>query len=116
MVLLVATAVGLEHWKSNVTPSLVIIKVQRDVNIEKKCNAFLSHHLLPERLTSKLRNKQVVNTPTDDIQTWYICEEREYGNMIMYSNEDCLIGWFHYGCVNVKRKPMGRWLCPRCKK
>ncbi|WAR26954.1 ING4-like protein [Mya arenaria] len=102
------------------TPSLVIIRVQRDSqfidNLEKKCNAFLSHHLLPELMTSKLRNKQVVNTPTEDVQTWCICEEREYGKMILCSNEDCQIGWCHYGCVNVKRKPRGRWLCPRCKK
>ncbi|WAR11613.1 hypothetical protein MAR_025793, partial [Mya arenaria] len=92
------------------TPSLVIIRVQRYSqfidNLEKKCNAFLSHHLLPEFMTSKLRNKQVVNTPTEDVQTWCICEEREYGKMILCSNEDCQIGCqCHYGCVNVKRKP-----------
>ena len=24
--------------------------------------------------------------------------------------------WFHYACVGVKRKPVGAWYCPNCKR
>lgn len=104
------------------TPVLVIVRVGWESDflekLQRKCSAFLKDYLLPELLTSRLKDKQMSN-PTieqyEQLQRWCICKEPEYGKMIMCSHEGCQIGWFHYRCVDVKRKPRGKWLCPRCK-
>ncbi|KAK6186622.1 hypothetical protein SNE40_005911 [Patella caerulea] len=62
--------------------------------------------------TSALNNQDKVN----DFVTWCICSEPEYGGrMIKCDNSDCPYGWFHYKCVNVRRKPRGQQFCLNCK-
>ena len=83
--------------------TLVILRVLRDdtfCDIQfHKCTAFVQEHIVPEILSRKLMDKPV-----------------EYGKMIICDNETCDIGWYHYGCINMKRKPRGRWICPKFKK
>lgn len=50
----------------------------------------------------------------DDDKTWCICNQTSYGDMIACDNQECKFEWFHYQCVGVKKKPIGRWFCPIC--
>ena len=50
-----------------------------------------------------------------DDQVWCICRKEEYGRMILYENNNCKIGWFHFGCVGLSRKPPGMWYCAECR-
>ena len=38
-----------------------------------------------------------------------------HGEMIGCDNDLCPIEWFHFNCVQLSRKPRGRWYCPRCR-
>ena len=40
-----------------------------------------------------------------DDQVWCVCRKEEYGRMILCENNNCKIGWFHFGCVGLSRKP-----------
>ena len=37
-------------------------------------------------------------------------KELEYGKIVLCSNDECPIGWFHYECVHMNRKPKAKWL------
>ena len=95
--------------------------------IEKSKHFFLSR-VLPKILTgmlgSSLRHKSgnnegdEPNEPNEDNEQelFCLCNQPEYGKMIACENVGCDIVWFYYACVNVKRKPRGRWFCPDCKR
>ena len=87
----------------------------------RRCSLFFQKYVVPELLTKKLMDKPLsdestVTSDRVDMPKWCLCGEPEYGKMIICDNDACGIGWFHYPCVNVKRKPRGRWFCPNCKK
>jgi hypothetical protein len=44
-----------------------------------------------------------------------ICEEISYGDMVCCDNDLCPNEWFHFGCVSLRKKPKGKWYCPRCR-
>ncbi|XP_052245711.1 uncharacterized protein LOC127854658 [Dreissena polymorpha] len=100
--------------------SMLIVRIFRDNvlidKLQKCCQDFLKNHLVPEIFTQCLKNKETtaIKHKESDV-LWCICNEPEYGKMIMCSNEECLKGWYHYGCVNIKRKSRGKWVCARCK-
>ena len=53
--------------------------------------------------------------PIDPSEPIYcICRQMAYGSMIACDNEDCPVEWFHYGCVNLTKKPKNEWLCRTC--
>jgi hypothetical protein len=53
--------------------------------------------------------------PIDPSEPLYcLCRQTAYGNMIACDNDDCPTEWFHYGCVNLTKKPKNEWLCPSC--
>lgn len=35
--------------------------------------------------------------------------------MVECSNKNCLVQWFHFGCVGIKSAPRGLWYCPTCR-
>lgn len=45
-----------------------------------------------------------------------ICRRTAFGEMIACDNEDCLIEWFHFPCVGMKKLPQKGtlWYCPDC--
>ena len=43
-----------------------------------------------------------------------ICGDPEYGKMLQCRNIDCEIGSYHHGCVEICRKPKGKWVCRDC--
>lgn len=101
-------------------PSLVVVRILRDQpfidHMVAKCDLFITNYVIPELLTGKLKDVCRSGQPAEEKTLWCICSEPEYGKMIQCNNGECQIGWFHYSCVNVKRKPRGKWLCPKCKK
>ena len=105
--------------------TLGIVRVFKDdgfcEQLFAKCSSFLQKHVVPEILTRTLMDKPIsagTDVPYDisEMPKWCLCNEPEYGKMIICDNDACGIGWFHYPCVNIKRKPRGRWCCPNCKK
>lgn len=46
-----------------------------------------------------------------------VCRRIAFGEMIACDNEDCLIEWFHFPCVGLKkqRKKGELWYCPDCR-
>lgn len=49
-------------------------------------------------------------------KTFCLCNRKSYGDMIACDNDNCLFQWFHYKCVDIKKKPLGKWYCDMCKK
>ncbi|KAL4312775.1 hypothetical protein GQ457_01G032850 [Hibiscus cannabinus] len=46
--------------------------------------------------------------------TYCLCNQVSYGEMVACDNPDCKIEWFHFGCVDLKDQPKGKWYCPDC--
>jgi hypothetical protein len=81
----------------------------------------VKEYLDSELLTKELENELVISVVVDDHESnnneserWCICGEPEYGRMIKYDKDQCSFTWFHYRCVNIKRKPRGKWFCESC--
>ncbi|XP_041374186.1 uncharacterized protein LOC121387226 [Gigantopelta aegis] len=111
------------YTKCKPAPSMVIVRLSIDVDfcqsLIAKCEHFVNNFVKNELVSRKLENQPVVtSTHKEDNsdQTWCICAEVEYGRMIKCDNEDCPYQWFHYKCVNIRRKPRGKWFCASCDK
>ena len=58
------------------------------------------------------------HTNTNSSKEMYcVCNGPDNGRiMILCENEHCSSGtWFHFECLNIIRKPRGKWFCPNCK-
>ena len=44
-----------------------------------------------------------------------LCNQQEFGLMVVCNKMDCTITWFHLACVGLKAAPKGKWICPRCE-
>ncbi|CAI4051411.1 hypothetical protein SKDZ_15G2150 [Saccharomyces kudriavzevii ZP591] len=44
-------------------------------------------------------------------EVYCFCRNVSYGAMVACDNVDCPFEWFHYGCVNLKQAPRGKWFC-----
>jgi hypothetical protein len=80
-----------------------------------KCKNFFMKCVLPELLTRKISRSLTDCTNNEEEIIYCICREPAYGRMVQCSNEDCPHVWFHFQCMNIRRKPRGRWCCPACK-
>lgn len=43
-----------------------------------------------------------------------LCNQVSYGEMVACDNPECMVEWFHYGCVGITAPPKGKWYCPTC--
>lgn len=50
-----------------------------------------------------------------DEPTYCLCKQVSFGDMIGCDNDKCTVEWFHFGCVQLKSKPKGKWYCPLCR-
>uniref|UniRef100_A0AC34G5M0 PHD-type domain-containing protein n=1 Tax=Panagrolaimus sp. ES5 TaxID=591445 RepID=A0AC34G5M0_9BILA len=70
-------------------------------------------------MTKKVLRKssQQQKDETEEEETYCICKEISYGEMICCDNEGCKIQWFHFGCVGLKIKPKRglNWYCIDCR-
>ncbi|CBY09529.1 unnamed protein product [Oikopleura dioica] len=61
-------------------------------------------------------NQKVTDMPVDPNEpTYCFCNRVAFGDMVGCDNPNCLIDWFHFDCVGLKRKPVGDWFCETCK-
>lgn len=44
-----------------------------------------------------------------DEETYCLCGQISYGEMILCENDLCGIEWFHFSCVSLQSKPKGKW-------
>lgn len=51
-----------------------------------------------------------------DEETYCICNQVSYGEMIGCDNDNCKTEWFHFSCMSLTSKPKGEWFCPDCIK
>jgi len=116
-----------------------VVWSQQDIHIERilpnrefwdsistAASAFFQQALLPELVANYYSRTAAANTQDIEAatssnsvhldQTWCSCNGKEEGRMIACDNSDCLIEWFHYQCVGIKRKSKGKWYCPQCRK
>lgn len=44
------------------------------------------------------------------------CNEVSYGDMVACDDAQCNVEWFHFECVGLLSKPMGKWFCAKCSR
>ncbi|XP_061703411.1 uncharacterized protein LOC133515122 [Syngnathoides biaculeatus] len=102
---------------------MAIVRIPRDdkfiSTLLSKCDTFFCDHVLPEVVSRKLENSRPELRdfiPDKELveNVWCYCQEEAHGRMIMCDGADCPYTWFHYGCVDIRRKPKGSWFCPSC--
>lgn len=58
---------------------------------------------------------QSKNSSEENSETFCICRGGSYGDMIECDSNPCPHGeWFHFDCVGLEEKPVGKWFCPDC--
>lgn len=74
-----------------------------------------SHSTSATPLITMATDMNVLDMPVDPNEpTYCLCHQVSYGEMIGCDNNDCMIEWFHFGCVGLTTKPKGKWYCPKC--
>ena len=74
---------------------------------------FVVNHLIPELLIRKLRNEAALPEHHTSLPVCK-CKRPSFGKMIQCGSGKCETEWFHYECVELVRKPRGKWLCSDC--
>lgn len=78
------------------------------------CEKFFVQYILPELISRRLENTEEAEVTPQEESLYCLCNQPKSGRMVACSNTDCEIAWFHYKCLNIRRKPKGKWLCPDC--
>ena len=95
------------------TKGVFVETIGEDVNLQSeiidKCKHFFITYIIPELLTHRLKNGLQISSELE--KTYCFCGKGEEGLMIACDNPSCQLEWFHYKCVNIKRKPKGSWYC-----
>ncbi|BHF79498.1 Ras-related protein Rab-6A [Sparganum proliferum] len=48
-------------------------------------------------------------------RVYCLCKKISFGEMIACDSKRCPIEWFHFGCVDIRVQPKGKWYCPQCR-
>ncbi|CAN7946809.1 unnamed protein product [Ixodes hexagonus] len=95
--------------------SLVTITIQRDEQLWEelltKLESFFLRHILPELVTRRLDP----DVGRSAVALYCTCKKPQKGRMIACDSDTCTTIWYHYRCVNLKRKPSKKWYCSSCK-
>jgi inhibitor-of-growth protein 1 len=81
-------------------------KAARKTNVKQNTAA-----AVPEQVPGVIQD----DTIDPDEETYCLCGQISYGEMILCENDLCPIEWFHFSCVSLQSKPKGRWFCPQCR-
>ncbi|KAI6184427.1 PHD-type domain-containing protein [Aphelenchoides bicaudatus] len=101
--------------KSSKTPEPETKKPKRRVVASSESANETTVRQIQRRAT---RNNQPNNEMSNiDEQTYCLCDQISYGQMICCDNERCKIEWYHFECVGLKIKPGKgqKWFCPSCR-
>lgn len=94
---------------------------QPSIAITKKAAATTAAANKKQKKTTKkavaVKQNQPVQEPLPGIQddvdpdeeTYCLCGQISYGEMILCENDLCGIEWFHFSCVSLQSKPKGKW-------
>uniref|UniRef100_A0A0N5AFI8 PHD-type domain-containing protein n=1 Tax=Syphacia muris TaxID=451379 RepID=A0A0N5AFI8_9BILA len=96
---------------------------RRNKRRESASEATASKRRSSGRITKPPKKKQSATTDNCEIAavnlsdepTYCLCNRVSFGDMIGCDNEKCTVEWFHFGCVQLKSKPKGKWYCPLCR-
>ncbi|KAG1670637.1 Inhibitor of growth protein 1 [Nymphon striatum] len=103
------------------TDSISESNIHNEVKVEKEVVTVTSSSKKQKKKKRKTkaereREQRSPSEPIDpDEQTYCLCEQVSYGEMIGCDNENCEIEWFHFSCVQLTNKPKGKWYCPHCR-
>ena len=73
--------------------------------------------LLMEASMRNVVNEDTLNDSADAQQTICSCQmvyNQEKDDVIGCDNENCPLKWFDFKCVNIRRVPKCKWICPTC--
>ncbi|CAI6350846.1 unnamed protein product [Macrosiphum euphorbiae] len=70
---------------------------------------------LAKKTETKTKNGDRDIAVDSDEQTYCLCNQISYGEMICCDNDLCPVEWFHFSCVLLSTKPKGKWFCPKCR-
>lgn len=70
---------------------------------------------LAKKTETKTKNGSRDIAVDSDEQTYCLCNQISYGEMICCDNDLCPLKWFHFSCVSLSRKPKGKWFCTKCR-
>lgn len=102
---------GFQAETSQVRESALYVREQHDFEALKvSTRALLSGTTTASMSTSSSSSV----APAEPVYCY--CNGPSHGQMIECDNPACPIGWFHFGCVHLQRKPAGQWMCPDCRK
>jgi hypothetical protein len=48
-----------------------------------------------------------------DEGTYCLCRSVWCNGMVSCANEDCKYQWYHLACINLWKRPPGKWVCPK---
>ena len=65
--------------------------------------------ILPELLSGSIKDD------SDNNDKICKCKKPVYGRVIKCGNSLCKVSFYHYGCVELRRKPRKTWYCNDCQ-
>ena len=92
----------------------------------ESCDSFFYQYLLPEIVSHRILKTKASNHPKvgedNELAELVDVGQHNHPNMTVTAqasicicqNIDCEVGSYHYGCVEIRRKPKGKWLCRDC--
>jgi hypothetical protein len=90
---------------------------------KKKTTEIRKRQREPEntKVKTKKRITELTTVPdkkkSNNEETYCMCEQIAYGEMIACDNKGCPYEWFHLQCVGLTKLPNNnKWYCPHCKK
>lgn len=95
-----------------------------DQSTENNCGIYLFDNVHDDiafidnevTITTTERNKFVCQDLKNNNEPVYCkCRQVFFGKMILCSNKNCTIKWYHFPCVSLKRGVKGKWYCPDCR-
>ena len=99
-------------WSKNESFCIRVFRNESFINqLKVKFEKIFKECILPElvcrRMDPDFENQENV---------YCICKRPYFDPMIACDAPGCELEWYHYSCVNIKRAPNGKWICPSCKK
>ena len=89
---------------------ITILRAEAFINdYIEKIKQFVLLHAIPEFPHKKLRIEASVSENNSSLTCR--CKRPSFGKLVQSSNITCSIEWFHYDCVEILRKPRGKWYC-----
>ena len=81
-------------------------------NIHKNLEMVFKTFILPELMLNAPEIEENATSHHNEICT---CKKATFRKIVQCSSPSCTVKYFHYECVQIKRKPAKGWLCTLCR-